>query len=142
MTHEWFWALGFRLLEFDGCVNKVMRRFKDLEVWNLGFEVMIEVYEISKSLPKEEKYGLGDQIRRASVSIPSNIAEGCSRSSDKEFKRYLEIAMGSAFELETQVLAIEKLKLVNHNYESFFNHLNTLQKKLNALITSIKNRLK
>lgn len=118
-----------------------MRKFKDLEVWNLGFNVMIEVYEISKALPKEEKYGLGDQIRRASVSIPSNIAEGCSRSSDKEFKRYLEIAMGSAFELETQVLAIGRLKLVNHNFEPFFENLNTLQKKLNALITSIKNRI-
>ena len=88
--------------------------FKDLEVWNIGFDLMIVVYEISRALPKEEKYGLDDQIRQASVSIPSNIAEGCSRSSDKEFKWYLEIAMRSPFELKTQVLAIEKLAIANH----------------------------
>ncbi len=103
---------------------------------------MLEVYEISKALPKEEKYGLGDQIRRASVSIPSNIAEGCSRSSELEFKRYLEIAIGSAFELETQVLAIEKLQLVRFDFESFFVKIDSLQKKLNALISSVKSRIK
>ncbi|MCP4457267.1 MAG: four helix bundle protein [Cytophagales bacterium] len=118
-----------------------MRKFKDLEVWKIGFDVMIEVYMISKALPKEEKYGLRDQIRRASVSIPSNIAEGCSRSSDKDFKRFLEIAMGSAFELETQVMAVERLEFAKHDFGAFYQKLNTLQKKLNALITSIKNRI-
>ena len=117
-----------------------MRKFKDLEVWKIGFEVMLAVYEISKELPKEEKFGLGDQIRRASVSIPSNIAEGCSRPSELEFKRYLEIAMGSAFELETQLLAIKALKLVSIDISNVLDRVDILQRKLNALIQSVKTR--
>jgi four helix bundle protein len=78
-----------------------MRDFRKLTIWEEGKNIVKQVYQLSFSLPKEEMYGLKSQIQRASVSIPSNIAEGCSRSSDMEFKRYLEIAIGSSFELET-----------------------------------------
>jgi len=119
-----------------------MRKFKDLEVWKIGFDVMLGVYDIAKQLPKEEKYGLGDQIRRASVSIPSNIAEGCSRTSELEFKRYLEIAMGSTFELETQLLAIDALGLVSKDFSSTLSDIGILQRKLNSLIQTVKTRTK
>ncbi|MEO1254828.1 MAG: four helix bundle protein [Bacteroidota bacterium] len=119
-----------------------MRNFRELEVWKIGFEIMLEVYQISKSLPNEEKYGLGDQIRRASVSIPSNIAEGCGRSGERDFKRYPEIAIGSSFELETQLLAIQSLKLAEHDIEKLCDKINLFQRKLNEFISSIKSRLK
>jgi len=99
-----------------------------------------EIYLISEWLPDDEKFGLKSQIQRAAVSIPSNIAEGASRSSEKEFKHYLEIALGSAFEVETQLLIINDLLLVDQNLsEEIFNLLSKIQKQLNALITKIKN---
>ena len=119
-----------------------MRNFRELDVWKSGFEIMLEVYQLSKLLPNEEKFGLADQIKRASVSIPSNIAEGCSRSSELEFKRYLEIAMGSSFELETQILAINKLRMISKDLSELNEKINIFQRRLNALILSIKSRLK
>jgi four helix bundle protein len=79
-----------------------MRNFRKLDIWKDGIELAKETYLLSKLLPDEEKFGLKSQICRASVSVPSNIAEGCSRNSQIEYKRFLEIAMGSAFEMETQ----------------------------------------
>ena len=91
-----------------------MRNFRNLNIWQQGIELVTYVYEVAAQLPKEEKYGIASQICRASVSIPSNIAEGCSRNSDIEYKRFLEIALGSAFELETQLVIIQKLKTILH----------------------------
>ncbi len=90
-----------------------MRNFKELNIWTDGIKLVKEVYKISKNLPEKEKFGLKSQISRAVVSIPSNIAKGSGRNSDVEFKRYLEIAMGSSFELETQLVIIEELGFVN-----------------------------
>ena len=73
-------------------------------------ELVVKLYELSTLLPREEKYGLRNQIARAAISIPSNIAEGSAKNSKKDFKRFLEMALGSAFELETQLLIIQKLK--------------------------------
>ena len=81
-----------------------MHRFKDLEIWKKSKVFCSEIYEITINFPDEEKFGLTNQLRRASVSIPSNIAEGCSRKSNKEFSRFLEIAIGSMYEIETQLL--------------------------------------
>ena len=81
-----------------------MMNYKDLVVWQRAMELTAEAYRLAKKLPKEETYALADQIRRSAVSIPSNIAEGQSRNSDKEFKRFLNIARGSKAELETQLL--------------------------------------
>lgn len=78
-----------------------MRDFRKLEIWNKGIAIVKTVYAFTADLPKSEKYGLISQMQRCAVSIPSNIAEGCSRNSEIEYKRYLEIAIGSAFELET-----------------------------------------
>jgi four helix bundle protein len=93
-----------------------MKTHKDLDIWKMGIEWVEEVYKITAEFPKEEIYGLTNQMRRASVSIPSNISEGAARSSKKEFIKFLYVALSSLAELETQVLISEKLGyLKNHN---------------------------
>lgn len=116
-----------------------MRDFKKYTIWQEGIDLVKKIYRFSESLPNNEKFGLTSQIRRAAVSIPSNIAEGCSRNSDIEFKRYLEIALGSAFELETQLIIIKSL-IVDHddNVKDLIDQLNNLQKSMNRLIQKIK----
>ena len=78
--------------------------YQSLIVWQKSMDLTIEIYRLTKKLPKDELYGLTNQLRRAAVSIPSNIAEGHGRRSDKEFQRFLNIARGSVFELETQLM--------------------------------------
>lgn len=89
-----------------------MRDFKKLRIWEMGMAISKSCYELCEHLPQSEKFGLRSQITRAAVSIPSNIAEGHSRSTDKEKARFMEIAIGSAFELETQLILISELGLV------------------------------
>ena len=92
-----------------------MMTHKDLDIWKLGIELVEKVYEMTAEFPKEEIYGLTNQMRRATVSIPSNISEGAARSSKKEFIQFLYIALGSLAELETQAIISEKLGyLKNH----------------------------
>ena len=86
-----------------------MRNFKQLKIWQKGMEVAHAMYELN--FPREEKYGLRSQMTRAAVSMPSNIAEGCAKSTKRHFKQYLENAQGSAFELETQLLILHKTKM-------------------------------
>ncbi len=81
-----------------------MKNFKQLKVWQKGFDVAVKTYQFAATLPKDEKFGLVSQMTRAAVSIPSNVAEGSSRTSDKDYCRFLEISLGSCFELETQLL--------------------------------------
>jgi four helix bundle protein len=78
--------------------------FKQLKIWQKGFAIAIKSFKLTTSYPREEKFGLISQTTRAAVSIPSNIAEGSSRSSEKDYCRFIEIALGSSFELETQIL--------------------------------------
>ena len=84
-----------------------MRNFKQLLIWQKGFRIAVNSIKIVSEFPKEEKYGVSSQITRAAVSIPSNIAEGSSRTSMKDYNRFLEISLGSSFELETQLLIAE-----------------------------------
>ncbi|HAF29590.1 MAG TPA: diversity-generating retroelement protein bAvd family protein [Bacteroidales bacterium] len=86
-----------------------MKNFKKLKIWEKGIEIVKEVYRIASFLPDKEKYGLYSQLTRAAISIPSNIAEGSSRRSEKDYYRFLEIALGSSFEVETQTIIIETL---------------------------------
>ena len=88
-----------------------MKDFKKLKVWQKGFDIVIQTYSLTKHFPDSERYGLSSQMTRAAVSIPSNIAEGSSRSSQKDYQRFLEISLGSAFELETQVMITQALEL-------------------------------
>jgi four helix bundle protein len=117
-----------------------MRDFKKLQIWIDGIEQVISTYAITRSFPSEEKFALSNQMQRASVSIPSNIAEGSSRNSDIEFKRFLEMSIGSSFELETQLIIAEKLGYIsNEQLSNELYSLNGLQRQINGLISKIKN---
>src|SRR5690606_15035286 len=86
-----------------------MKTHKDLDVWKLSVELVLDIYKITKNFPKEEIYGLTSQIRRSAISIPSNIAEGAGRNSKKEYVHFLYNSMGSLSELETQLMIAEKI---------------------------------
>lgn len=88
-----------------------MKNFKQLKVWQKGFDIAASTFQFASTLPKEERFGLISQMTRAAVSIPSNIAEGSSRSSEKDYSRFIEISLGSCFELETQLLIAQKVNL-------------------------------
>ncbi len=85
-----------------------MRDFKKLMIWQLGMEIVDKVYDVVGSLPSDERYGLRSQMTRCAISIPSNIAEGSAKKSAKDYGRYLENSMGSAFELETHSLVVQR----------------------------------
>jgi four helix bundle protein len=91
-----------------------MKNFRELLIWQKGFQIAVNTFQITENFPKSEKWGLGLQITRAGVSIPSNIAEGSSRSSAKDYNRFIEISLGSSFELETQLLISQKLGFGDH----------------------------
>ena len=108
-----------------------MRDYKKYDVWKLSHQLTKEIYLISKNFPKEELFGLTSQIRRAAASIPTNIAEGCGRSSDKEFARFLEISIGSTNETEYQILLAFELHYIDEqNYEPLNYNLNLIRQKL------------
>jgi len=93
--------------------RKRLESFKDLKTWQKGFALVNEIYRATKTFPREELYGLTSQMRRAAVSIPSNIAEGFQRWHEKEFKQHLNIALASLAELETQVLIASELNYLD-----------------------------
>ena len=90
-----------------------MKNFKELIIWQKGIEITKKVYQLSKQFPGEEKFGLISQITRAVVSIAANIAEGSSRNSDKDYARFLQISLGSAFEVQTYLIIAKELNLAN-----------------------------
>ena len=87
----------------------IMRNFKELKIWQKGIDIAIRTYRLADTFPKEDKFSLVQQMTKASVSIPSNIAEGSSRKSERDYSRFIEVSLGSAFELETQIIIAEKL---------------------------------
>jgi len=90
-----------------------MRDFKKLLIWQLGMDIVDKVYGLVPMLPQEEKYGMRSQMTRSAVSIPSNIAEGSAKRSEKEYIKYVEIGQGSAFELETHTLCVQRRNWVD-----------------------------
>ncbi len=116
-----------------------MRNYKDFEIWHLSMDLLVELYHLAGQLPDAEKFGLQSQLKRAVVSIPANIAEGCSRSSDKAFARFLEIALGSAFEVETLLLAGIRLGFFPiSELTDQLELLNKIQRKINALLSKLR----
>jgi len=117
-----------------------MHRFKELEIWRKSRIFCSKIYNATSDFPTDEKFGLTNQLRRASVSIPSNIAEGSSRNSQKDFSRFLEIAIGSAYEIETQLLIasdlgflkIEKLESLTNNLEEIIKMTSRFRATLKA----------
>jgi four helix bundle protein len=117
-----------------------MRNFRKLTIWKNGIEIVKHIYKLSDKIPSEEKFGLRSQINRAAVSIPSNIVEGCSRNSEIEFKRYLEIAMGSIFEVETQLIIAKELDFIkSEELTIIFSLIETEVIMINSLVQKIKN---
>lgn len=99
-----------------------MNNFKELKIWQFAFKLAKDIYILTKEFPQDEKYGMVSQIRRASTSIPANIAEGAGRNSNKEFIQFLAIAIGSAYELETFILlAFEVNYISKEEMESIVN---------------------
>jgi four helix bundle protein len=93
-----------------GIFKEKMKNFKQLLIWQKGFEIAVQSFKLIETFPKEERFSLSNQITRAAVSISLNIAEGSSRTSEKDYKRFLELSLGSSFELETQLLIAEAIK--------------------------------
>lgn len=116
-----------------------MHQFKELTVWQKAVDLATKVYQYTKNFPSEEKFGLTSQIRRSVVSISSNIAEGAGRKSKKEFKHFLNIAYGSASELETQLLIAQNLNFLDKNhYELLSESISEIQKMIYSLSKSLK----
>ena len=119
-----------------------MRNFKELKIWQKGFEIAINSYKLTATFPHQEKYGLVSQINRAAVSIPSNIAEGSSRNSDKDYNRFIEISLGSCFEVETQLLIAKALNYGDQEInEILLQQLTEEEKMLTAFSKSLSNKV-
>ena len=116
--------------------------YQDLIVWQKSMELVKSVYELVQLLPREETFALSNQMRRAAISIPSNIAEGYARASDKELNRFLHISRGSIAELETQILLAAKLNYVSgKKIEHLLNMCNEVGRQLNAFIAVVNKDL-
>ncbi len=116
-----------------------MRDFRKLNVWKKAHELTLEIYRVTRKFPKEELYGITNQIRRAAVSVPNNIAEGCGRDSEKELQRFSTIAMGSASEVEYLLLLSFDLKyLLKAEYQELNEKTIEVKKMLSSFIVSLR----
>ena len=118
-----------------------MRPHEKLDVWKMSMEMVTSIYEITKTFPSDERFGLVSQIRRAGVSVPANIAEGAARQSDKEFCQFLSIAQGSASELETELLIAKNLGYMScQDYERIYEEINVIARMLIGLSKTVRSR--
>lgn len=116
-----------------------MRDFRKLEIWVDAVRFAGIIYKTTSDFPNQEKYGMVSQMNRAVVSIASNISEGCSRRTNIEFSRFLDMAMGSAFELETQIEISKQVTLISDSdYEILITQLHSIQKRINAYRNKLK----
>ena len=115
-----------------------MRDFRKYKVWEQSHKLTLEIYSVTKKFPSEEKFGLISQMRRACASIPTNIAEGCGKSSEKDFARYLGIAFGSASELEYQILLSRDLNFLSlEKHDILYDEIVSIKKQLYSLIQKL-----
>ena len=115
-----------------------MKDFRDLKVWEKAHRLTISIYRVTSTFPAEERYGLTSQLRRAAVSIPANIAEGCGRSGDRDFARFLQMSMGSATELEYHLLLVHDLGFVETaTYEDLEAQTTEVKRMLASLIRKL-----
>ena len=116
-----------------------MRPNHNLDAWKKSVDFVVMIYKMTESFPKEEKFGLTSQIRRAAVSIPANIAEGAARKSDKEFLQFLFVSQGSTSEVETEILIAYRLGFLS---DSNFELINKTLDDIGRMITGLSNHLK
>ena len=116
-----------------------MKDFRQLKVWEKSHLLALAIYRATKAFPKEELYGLTSQIRRSSMSIPTNIAEGCGRNTDREFAQFLQIAMGSASEAEYQLILARDLEFLSKDdYEILHNNVEEVKRMLASLLKTLR----
>lgn len=116
-----------------------MRNFREYDIWKSSIQIAKQVYLISELFPSSEKFGLSSQIQRAVISIASNIAEGSARKSEKEFAHFLEIAQGSAFEVETQLILAKEIGYIQESsLVELLETIHVLQKQINHLCSKLK----
>jgi four helix bundle protein len=122
-------------------MNATFKSYRDLEVWQKAMDLAKRIYRITEKFPSAERFGLTNQLRRASVSLPSNLAEGHARSGAGEFSRFISIAMGSLAELETQVMLSKELGYLDAAVsESLLGDMDVIGKMLRGLAKSINRR--
>lgn len=118
-----------------------MRNFREYDIWIDAIELVEIVYALVDNFPSKEKFALSSQITRSAVSIPSNIAEGASRASEKDFARFLEISLGSCFELETQLIIANKRKYSSQtDFVELLKNIISLQKRIYGLRKKVLNK--
>ncbi len=116
-----------------------MNNFKELKVWQQSVDLVVDIYQATRRFPSEEMYGLTSQIRRSSVSIPSNIAEGAGRIKPGDFNHFLNIARGSSNELETQLIIAERLNFIGKNESvEIFSKIDEIQRMITGLQKTLK----
>ena len=116
-----------------------MKDFRQLQVWERAHHLALAIYKATAAFPKEELYGLTSQMRRASTSVPTNIAEGCGRGSDADFARFLQLAMGSASEIEYQLLLSLDLGLLGRDdYLPLQQDLEEVKRMLSGLLKTVR----
>ena len=120
--------------------EKGMKTHKDLIVWKKSIDFVTDIYKETNAFPKQEQYGLVSQLRRAAVSIPSNIAEGASRKSRKEFIQFLHIARASSSELETQLIISKKIGYLSSDNLDLEEKLSVISKMLTGLTNNLERR--
>ena len=119
--------------------NQNMKDFRQLKVWEKSHQPALAIYKITAKFPKEELYGLTSQVRRASMSIPTNIAEGCGRNTDADFARFLQMAMGSASETEYQLLLSLDLGFLNkEQYDKLNPDVTEVKRMLASLLRTLR----
>ncbi len=114
-----------------------MKDFRDLQVWAKAHALAIDIYRSSSSFPKDETYGLRSQLRRAAVSIGANIAEGCGRGTDRDFSRFLQMAMGSACEVEYLLLLSSDLGFLGASHEPLSERVQEVKRMLAAFLRKL-----
>lgn len=116
-----------------------MRDFRQLRIWELSHNLTLKIYRITKGFPKEELFSLTSQMRRSRSSIPNNIAEGCGRGSNNDYARFLQIAVGSSYELDYQILLAKDLEYIdNKTHAELSNEISSLQKQIVALLQKVR----
>jgi len=119
--------------------NMTIKSYKDLKVWQVAIDMVVDIYRLTGKFPRNESFGLASQIQRATVSIPSNIAEGHARGTSREFHHYLSITLGSTAELETQLIIAAKLNYLEiTTANEMLERIDKLGKMIRALQKSVK----
>jgi len=117
----------------------MIKTFRDIKIWQLSMELVTNIYKVTIDFPETEKYGLVSQLRRCSVSVPANIAEGFGRNSQGDFKRFVNISMGSLFEIQTQIEVAKNLNFITEEiFEKLYSDTREIERMMSSFIRTLK----